>query len=440
MTLIPDPSISNGDAEDEARRNTRLISTIFYITLVASFIVVLIQLWDELWLPALAISSLIPTSLICLWLIRKGHLTIPQIVLPTLFLALLTFLLIQGNGIHDIAIIGYPLIIIFAGMLMGPNRAWLFASLCSLSVALVAYVEMQRAGEVTVAPEASLEDVAIIILVLFVCAAMIWIITRYLNRSMALAVMHEKSLAQSNTRLRELIDELESKNAELERFTYTVSHDLKSPLITINGFIGLVEQDALSGNTEGMIRGITEVRRASERMYELLNDLLELSRIGRVVNPPETVPFEAIVQAALTAVEGPLRQHNVQVEVKPDLPMVFGDRQRLTEVLQNLIENAVKFSSRGSDPRIEIGACRKGTKTEFYVRDNGMGIAPRYHEQIFDLFTRLDQDVEGTGIGLAVAKRIIELHHGRIWVESEGPGHGATFCFTLNESAQAEAG
>jgi signal transduction histidine kinase len=228
-----------------------------------------------------------------------------------------------------------------------------------------------------------------------------------------------------------LITELEARSAEMERFTYTVSHDLKSPLITIQGFLGLLEKDAMAGNLERMQTDITYVQTAATTMQRLLNELLELSRIGRVVNALTEVSLSALAQEAVTLVAGQITARGVQVHIASDLPVLVGDRPRLLEVLQNLLDNAVKFMGSQPQPRIDIGAGCKGEETVYYVRDNGVGIEPRYHKRIFGLFERLETSGDGTGVGLALVKRIIEVHGGRIWVESDGPGHGSTFCFTL---------
>jgi len=229
-----------------------------------------------------------------------------------------------------------------------------------------------------------------------------------------------------------LIEELETKNAELERFTYTVSHDLKSPLVTITGFLGYLEQDAIAGNVEKIKGNINRISSAARKMQSLLNDLLELSRIGRLMNAPENVPFTEIVHEAVDRVRGRLDEIDAIVEIQTDLPVISGDRTRLVEVIQNLIENAAKYSSPIAKPRIEIGTQVYDKKNEalFFVRDNGIGIAPKYHENIFGLFNKLNATSEGTGIGLTLVKRIIEVHGGKIWVESE-VGKGATFYFTL---------
>ncbi len=234
-----------------------------------------------------------------------------------------------------------------------------------------------------------------------------------------------------------MVRELEAKNAELERFTYTVSHDLKSPLVTIRGFLGLLQQDAAAGRKEQMDRDVDKIRGATETMGRLLDELLELSRIGRLVNPPQDVALGDLAREAEAQLAGAVAERRAQLVIAADLPVVSGDRVRLLEVLQNLIDNAVKFAGDKPQPRIEVGTRRDGEDTVLFVRDNGMGIDPRYHDKVFGLFERLDPGIEGTGVGLALVRRIVEVHGGRIWIESEGEGRGSTFCFTLPESPGA---
>lgn len=230
-----------------------------------------------------------------------------------------------------------------------------------------------------------------------------------------------------------LIVELKSKNKELEQFTYTVSHDLKAPLVTIKGFLGLLEKDIATGNMELLKKDISRISGASDKMQRLLNELLELSRIGRIVNPSLEVPFEKIVQDAIASVQGRLDARHVQVHVMNDLPIIFVDQARIHQVVQNLLDNAAKFMGDQSDPHVEVGV--QGSDTEekpiFYVKDNGIGIEPRQLENVLGLFQKLDVNAEGTGIGLALVKRIIEVHGGRIWIESDGLGKGTTVYFTL---------
>ncbi|MCP3961065.1 MAG: PAS domain S-box protein [bacterium] len=256
---------------------------------------------------------------------------------------------------------------------------------------------------------------------------------------------HLEELVQERTQsLEEAVASLEAKNAELqvknaemERFVYTVSHDLKSPLVTIHGFLGLLEKDWTAGDHDRARANVERIRNAAGKMSRLLDDLLELSRIGRVINPPREASLGELAGEAVELVAGAIAERGAEVEVSPELPTVSCDRPRMLEVFQNLIENAVKFMGDEPAPRIEIGV-RPDAEPVIYVRDNGAGIDPRYQEQIFLLFERLDLEIDGTGVGLALAKRIVEVHGGSIWVESEGEGRGATFCFTLPASGAQE--
>ncbi len=228
-----------------------------------------------------------------------------------------------------------------------------------------------------------------------------------------------------------LIQELEFKNAELERFTYTVSHDLKSPIITIKGFLGMLEKDLAAGRADRAADDMRRISGAARKMHSLLEELLELSRIGRLENPYELIPFGDLVRESAEIVSGRLAEKNVSLRIDPDLPDVYGDPPRLREVLENLIDNAAKFMNDRADPEIRVGRRDMDGETVFFVADNGAGIDARYRDKVFGLFDKLEKDSDGSGVGLSIVKRIVEVHGGRIWLESDGPGNGATFYFTL---------
>jgi len=227
-----------------------------------------------------------------------------------------------------------------------------------------------------------------------------------------------------------LIRELEQKNEELEQFAYTVSHDLRSPLITMRVFLGHLARAARRGDLESFDSDLARVMDASGKMDRMLAELLDLSRSGRRMSEAEPVPLGELVRDVLAVLAGPLQERAVEIVVAPDLPTVLGDRRRLLEVVQNLVENAVKFMGDQESPRLEIG-WRSGTEPALFVRDNGIGISARYQERVFGLFDKLDTDSAGAGVGLALVKRIVEVHGGRVWVESEGAGTGATFWVQL---------
>lgn len=232
---------------------------------------------------------------------------------------------------------------------------------------------------------------------------------------------------------RKLAEEaLRQKNAEVERFTYTISHDMKSPLVTIKTFLGFLENDIAGGDRSRQKQDVDFIRGAADKMEHLLSELLELSRVGRILTSPVSVGYQDLVDDALAAVAGSIAGRRVRIVRSPDSIVLSGDRPRLGEVWQNLIENAVKYMGDQPDPQIEIGVETRGTERVFFVRDNGKGVDPVYSEKIFGLFEKLDQDSEGSGLGLALVKRIVEVHGGRIWIESAGAGTGSTFCFTLS--------
>jgi signal transduction histidine kinase len=233
------------------------------------------------------------------------------------------------------------------------------------------------------------------------------------------------------TELKRQEKELHDKNDELARFTYTVSHDLKSPLVTVKTFLGYLEQDTQKQDTERMQKDMMYIRTAAEKMSNLLDELMDLSRVGRTMNPSVESPLQKIVQNALDIVAGQIAEREVKIKVTKEPMTLFGDRPRLVEIFQNLVDNAVKFMGEQQSPCIEIGIEKINKETVVFVRDNGIGIDPRHQSKLFGLFEKLDPGTHGTGMGLALVRRIVEVHGGKIWVESTGIGKGTTFKFTL---------
>ena len=232
-------------------------------------------------------------------------------------------------------------------------------------------------------------------------------------------------------------EELTRSNAELEQFAYVASHDLQEPLRMVASYLQLIEQrykGKLDADADDFINFAVD---GAVRMKQLINDLLLFSRAGRNGNSAAVNLTEVVVQA-LDVMQLAIEDVHAVVTYDP-MPTVMGRESRLGEVIQNLIGNALKFRSE-RQPEVHIGCERRGDEWMFSVRDNGIGMAPEFHERIFAMFQRLHgrEEFSGTGIGLAICKRVIEHHGGRIWVESK-PAEGSTFFFTLPSAMEGLA-
>lgn len=423
------PPVFEGD-EDKSRSGT-LLSIILWVFIIGSLLYGLFApIEPEVRFRRVII--IVPFVLALLFLkqmVNWGYVRSTGMMIVFALWAVITVAMFYGADYNNPAFMGYLVVVICAGLILNWRAAigWSLFSIFTSSVFLIL-------GQNGVLPQSMPTSP-----IAFWTAQTVYILTSTILISQSLRKIDE-ALAKAQRELNErkrveaerekVIKELEAKNAELEQFTYTVSHDLKSPLITIGGFIGLLEEDARFGNKAKFENDLKRIREAKDKMHRLLNELLELSRIGRLMNPPTDIPFATIINEAIELTRGRLMVDNTQVKVQDDLPVVNGDRARLVEVMQNLIDNAAKFSSDQQESHVEIGMREENNEKVFFVKDNGIGIAPNFHQRIFGLFDKLDPKSEGTGVGLALVKRIIEVHGGRIWVESE-KGKGTTFCFTL---------
>ena len=224
----------------------------------------------------------------------------------------------------------------------------------------------------------------------------------------------------------------------LEQFAYVASHDLQEPLRTVAGYLQLIERRYKSKLDKDADEFIQFAVEGAVRLQQLIDDLLTYSRIETRGRPFENTDCNQVLDSVLAGLRGFIRENQATI-THDSLPTVWGDRTQIGQLFQNLIGNAIKFRMPAEPPRIHIGCRRAEGAWEFTVQDNGIGISPEYFDRIFVIFQRLHAKSEypGTGIGLAICKKIVERHGGRIWVESR-PGEGATFLFTIPEGKGAE--
>lgn len=227
--------------------------------------------------------------------------------------------------------------------------------------------------------------------------------------------------------------EVGQKNEELQQFVYTVSHDLKSPLVTLEGFVGFLREEIENNNLDEVGNCLNRIERSTARMGQLIDDLLQLSRVGQVRNDPEPVDLNRLVADIAIDLGTQIEKAGFVLTVEPDLPTVSVDRIRIAQVFENLITNALKYGGGADQPEIEIGVRESPQEVVVFVRDNGAGIAKEHQDRIFAPFERLQSGEEGTGIGLAIVHRIVQINGGSVRINSE-PGQGAEFCLEFPSS------
>ncbi len=256
--------------------------------------------------------------------------------------------------------------------------------------------------------------------------------SRALEAEIAERRQAEQQIRELNDQLALRVSELAAANSELEAFSYSVSHDLRAPLRQVAGFVGRIK----TLNREGIDPSAADpylplIQHSVTRMGRLIDDLLEFSRIGRTELRYQSVSLHSLLDQTLQAAQSEVAGRAIQWKIQ-SLPEVRGDAAMLRQVFANLIDNAMKFARPRDPAEIEIGCLPAEQEHVVFVRDNGVGFDPRYAHKLFGVFQRLHSTAEfdGTGIGLATVRRIIERHGGRTWAESI-LGRGATFCFSL---------
>lgn len=407
------------------------ISIIMLTLLLSSFIALIVELVAGNYRTALPLAIIFTVNVAALLLMYRGFARAVSRVVPGLVLLLLTQLTFIGHGIHDNALVGFPLVVVLAGLLHGRYAPYFYAALCAGAVVLIYIGESLSWITTPYSAGSDISDVFTLTLLLAIPSVLLSLLIGNLTDSLRQSRRQKRELAKSSAQQEQLITELEARNAELEQFTYTLSHDLKTPLVTIRGFLGLAERDATAGDLRRMREDMARVSSATDQMDRLLSELLDMAQLGHALRRKEAVPFGEVVRESLERIAPRLDDLGVEMVVASEFPVVWGDRSHLIQLMLKLLDNAVSFASPNGRLRVEIGVLTRQTDTVFFVRDNGIGVDPRYQQKIFNLFEMVDPNKGGTGMGLALVRRIVAMHGGRVWCESVGLGEGATFLFVL---------
>jgi len=241
----------------------------------------------------------------------------------------------------------------------------------------------------------------------------------------------QAELQRTNSELLQLTFDLKAANKDLEAFSYSVSHDLRSPLRAIDGFARILLEDFAPQMPQEARRLVDTVSASARQMRQMIDDLLQFSRLGRQRLSRSQVSMSNLVSVVLNELRPEQADRHIQIQIR-DLPDCIADPSLLKHVLVNLLSNALKFTQHKPIAVIEVGSTQENGKTVYFVRDNGAGFDMQFADKLFGVFQRLhdQQEFEGTGVGLSIVQRIIERHGGRIWAEGE-VDKGATFYFTI---------
>jgi len=428
----------------------------------------------------LTFSIMLMGALTSIILLRFGHILLASWLLLLCMLTSLIFIMYLADGIHDMVILLFPISILIASMLL--DRRGLIAYSLFVFLFIHTFVICELTGIISnrMSQFTSFLDLISVGILMSISIALSYMMSDNITRSFLKANQNNHSLAESNIKLQHEMNErnkietelkikvidlerseraslnmmedlnetvntlktterkLAEKNRELEEYTYSVSHDLKAPLVTIQGFSDLLGQGYSEKLDDKGRHYIDRINQGSERLGTLVSDLLELSRVGRKLKPFEWHDFNEILHDALESLEGKIVERKVKITHPDDFPMIYGDRMRLSQVMNNLIGNAVNYMGDQKSPEIRIGWGDSGVCYEFWIQDNGIGITAGDLGRIFNIFERAsEQGAEGSGIGLSIVKKIVETHGGEIRVESEF-GKGSKFMFTIPKTGVNE--
>ncbi len=465
-------NISAFSDEEENRKATmlRISSITIFLGAIAGLLIFIIQNDINM---ILAFSFMLIGAIISLLLLRFGHIKSASWTVLLWLLASLMLVLYLADGIHDMIILLFPISIMIASMLFEKRDLIAYSLIVFLSIQIFAICELTGIINNRMSHFTTILDVISVGILMFTSIVLAYKMSESNKRSFLRANQNNISLTKINQKLqveeeernkaenqlktklndlekseraalnimedlnetvqtlKKVEKELAFKNKELEDYTYTVSHDLKAPLVTIQGFselLGKQYEDQLDDKAKHYLDRINQ---GSENLARLVSDLLELSRAGRKTKKFERHDFNEILELSLDGLEGKIRENNVKIQKPDDFPKVHCDEMRLSQVMSNLIGNSINYMGDEKSPTIQIGWAENDNMYEFWVQDNGIGIKDEDKDRVFNIFERAaDSSAEGTGIGLSIVKKIIQVHGGNIWVDSKF-GNGSKFTFTI---------
>jgi signal transduction histidine kinase len=373
-----------------------------------------------------------------LLLLHRGHVRVAGALLSALLLMLITAAACTFKGLRNPLATAYLVVVAIAALFLGKRAAIIFGLLSILATLGVYCAEVGGAIVFPMPVSIEVTDWVLSCTVLIVGTLLLRFAVGSIAQGFEQAHRNAQALTESNYALQAARDklarqaqELTRSNVELEQFAYVASHDLQEPLRMVRSYLQLLERrykGRLDENADEFIHFAVD---GATRMQGLINDLLEYSRVGTHGKPFESTDCNVVLEKALMNLQIAIEEADAEI-THDDLPTVMGDQVQLAQLLQNLIGNSIKFRQEHTQSQIHVGIGRRDGEWLFSVEDNGIGIDSQYFERVFQIFQRLhsSEEYEGTGIGLAVCKKIVERHGGRIWVESE-PGQGSTFYFTV---------
>jgi signal transduction histidine kinase len=428
----------------------RILMVLLGIALIGVVVVLVSEIArDPSFSSAPAFLAFLAVLILCGVMTRQRRLNLPSWTLSIGLLLLLTENAYTHNGIHDLTVIFFPVLMVFSSVLLSRWGSILVAFLASLALILLTFCEISGLIITPFASKTDFADIIPLLTAIWATQSFQWVLMGNFWRDLVSARGAETSarelsqeleqrvaertqqLEQANAELAQSNSQLEAANRELEAFSYSVSHDLRAPLRAINGFSSALAEDYSDTLPPAGMGYLEIIRRNTLHMSDLIDGMLKFSRTSRQPLELCEVQMESLARQALAQVqeECDIRPVNVTFGFLPDCR---GDAMLLRQVWYNLLSNAFKFTRKCEAPRIEVGAQNDDGGMVYFVRDNGSGFDMQYAARLFGVFQRLhrSEEFEGTGVGLAIAKRILQRHGGRIWAEAK-PGEGAVFYFTL---------